>query len=791
MARSLKGNDRLQALLPRPLRILNRWLLCLLLSSPLSAQPRVYRDTVQPHWLSNGRAFWYRNDLPGGRREFLWVDAVAGVRRPAFDHRRLAALLARQSGQAVDPERLPFYGLLYDQPGQVLLCGPRFWRLRLSSYELVEAFEQLEPLPVLREVGFYATRPVPTRIVFVNRTPGEVQLNWYDAENAAQKHSRLAAGASQNQPTFDGQYWTVEDVATGGRLAVFQAIDCPAQAVIDAPPPPDPRVSPDRTRAVVVRDHNLWLRGDGPERPLTQDGKAGDDYAATDLCWSPDSRWLLALRTRRGPVKTPPDYPRPGDELDRPAPQLFEVASGQQTSLSDRLFPNPLALHTLRWAADSSRVTFVYQERGHRVLRLLSADAATGQVRCLIEDTYPTFVCDSQKYFCEWLGDDEVVWMSERSGYNHLWLFDAHSGQPKRAVTSGEWAVQGVVAVDERNRQVYFLAGAGNEPYCRQFCRADLDRDEVRVLTHEDADHRVQLSPTGQFLVDTWSRPDRLPVTDLLTGRVGDKVCRLEQAVAGELGRVRLPQPFVAKGRDGVTDIYGLVYFPRDFSLSRKYPVVEHVYAGPQQFSTPKDFRAVSEPDQALADRGLIVVQCDGMGTPGRSKGFHDVCYKNLRDAGFPDRVVWIRSAARRFPQMDLTRVGIYGSSAGGANAVAALIWHNDFYKVAAADCGNHDLRLDNLYWSEQWMGWPVGPEYAENSNQTYADRVQGKLLLLVGDQDEKVDPASTLNLSHALNSAGKSHELVVLKGVGHCASATPEGWRRLSDFLVHHLGAE
>jgi dipeptidyl aminopeptidase/acylaminoacyl peptidase len=754
-----------------------------LLVGSLGAQPRIFQDTVQPHWFGNGSQFWYRRDLPQGAREFVRVDALSGRRQPAFDHQRVARSLGLLTAAAVDGKRLPFWGLRFE-PGHVLLCGPTSWRLNLSSYQLVQAFGEWEPLPVLREVGPYATRRVPTRIQFVNQTGGEVKLFWLDAESQPQPHAQLAAGARLDQATFDGQDWVVEDVTTGGRLAVFRAIDGPAQAVIDCPPPRDPRLSPDGNWVLEVRDHNLWLRGRGEERALSRDGQAGDEYSEADLCWSPDSRKVLALRTRRAPREK---YPRPGQEHDRASPRLFHVDSGQQFTPTEEWLPQPLALHSLRWSADSSRVTFVYQQRGHQVLRLLALDGNSGQVKCLIEERSPTFVCDSQKYFCHWLSDSEVLWMSERSGWNHLWLFDVTAGTPGRAMTAGPWVVQKVAEVDNARRQCWFWAGgieAGRDPYYARYCRLDVDSGAVQVLTHEDGHHRVQVSPSGAYLVDTWSRVDRPPVTDLLRAGKGEKVCRLEEApVSG-----RLPRSFVAKGRDGETDIYGVIYFPKKFQAGRKYPVVEHIYAGPHQFSTPKDFEGGQGLDQELADRGVIVVQCDGMGTPGRSKAFHDVCYKNLRDAGFPDRMAWIRAAAQRYPQMDLNRVGLYGSSAGGANAVAALLWHSDLYKVAVADCGNHDGRLDNLYWQEQWMGWPVGPEYAQNSNLTWANQLQGKLLLMVGDQDDKVDPDSTLLLAEALGKAAKPYELWVKKGGKHCLSGTKEGWLRLSDFLVKHL---
>jgi dipeptidyl aminopeptidase/acylaminoacyl peptidase len=387
--------------------------------------------------------------------------------------------------------------------------------------------------------------------------------------------------------------------------------------------------------------------------------------------------------------------------------------------------------------------------------------------------------------------------MSERDGWNHLWLYDAQSGQAKQQITRGEWVVQDVVHVDAEKRQIWFRAGGvrpGQDPYYTHFCRVNLDGSSLVVLTAGDGTHRIQWSPGDEYFLGTWSRVDSPPVSELRRSSDGTLVCHLEQADAQDALAARggrWPERFVAKGRDGVTDIYGIIIRPRDFDPSRKYPVVENIYAGPQDYFTPKAFRSRYGPMQQLADRGLIVVQCDGMGTAGRSKGFHDVCFRNLRDAGFPDRIAWMKAAAARFPEMDLTRVGIYGGSAGGQNALAALLWHGDFYCVAVADCGCHDNRMDKIWWNEQWLGWPVGEQYEANSNVVHAHRLQGKLMLIVGELDQNVDPASTMQVVDALEKADKDFDLVIVTGTGHGAAETPYGSRRRADFLVRHLLGE
>lgn len=736
----------------RPLALL------LLLSWSALAQPWV----VRPHWSENDRQFWYRRETGNGGHRFVEVQLSDPKPRPAFDHERLARLLH------CAPERLPVQALLYDaaHPRRLGLIGPQDYVLDLDTYTLQATQLEREALEPLAQPGPYVTTSLATTVLFQNRTKATIELSWLDERNLERKHRQLGPLEEGQQPTYQGQTWLVRDLESGGLLAVFQAGDSPARAEIDSPVPRSTLESPDRKSLLEVRDCNLWLNG----VQCSRDGLPGDEYLPDNVFWAPDSSRFLALRTRAASVGA---FPHPGDALDTQTVQLFDLKGGQLT-LADTLFPHQLALHTVRWRFDSTRVSFVYQERGHRHLRLLESDLR-GQVRALVEESSPTFVCDSEKYYCAWLGDSQLVWMSERSGYNHLWLVDAESGA-SRDLTPGNGVVQQVLGLDEERREIYFTMA---EPYYARVCKASLERPEFTVITPAVAQHTALASPSHRYWVDSWSGPDQPPRVELRTA-AGDLLASLTQAPAA-----KATSPlFICKGRDGVTDIYGRLYFPRPLQKDKQYPVVEHIYAGPHQNFAPKAYASGEESEQQLADLGYIVVQIDGMGTNGRSKAFHDVCWQNLKDAGLPDRKLWIRAAARRYPQMDLARVGIYGSSAGGADAVAALIWHSDLYKVAVADCGNHDLTRDNLYWSEQWMGWPLGPQYRENSNLPHAAALQGKLLLLVGDRDDRVDPACTTELAQALKCP-----LLIVKDGGHCVIDTPQGQRAFRDFLRAQLG--
>jgi dipeptidyl aminopeptidase/acylaminoacyl peptidase len=350
--------------------------------------------------------------------------------------------------------------------------------------------------------------------------------------------------------------------------------------------------------------------------------------------------------------------------------------------------------------------------------------------------------------------------------------------------------------VDEDARQIYFRASGmvpGKDPYFTYAYRINFDGSGLTALTEADASHAISYSPDMKYYVDTWSRVDLPPVSQLRNTSDGKVLMEIEKADIQELLKTgwRAPEVFTAKGRDGRTDIWGIILRPMKFNPNKKYPVVEYIYAGPHDSFVPKTFSAYY-PMQSLAELGFIVVQMDGMGTSNRSKAFHDVCWKNIGDAGFPDRILWHKAVAAKYRYYDISRVGIYGGSAGGQNSTGALLFHPEFYRVAVSFAGCHDNRMDKISWNEQWMGWPIGPEYAASSNVDNAWRLQGKLLLIVGELDTNVDPASTMQVVNALIKADKTFDLLVIPGGSHGAgrsSEVPEyGDRKRNDFFVHNL---
>ncbi|AWM36197.1 Prolyl tripeptidyl peptidase precursor [Gemmata obscuriglobus] len=577
-----------------------------------------------------------------------------------------------------------------------------------------------------------------------------------------------------------------------------------------AQPPRRGAESPDGKWATFLKDSNVWLRDTKTkeETQLSTDGKPGDSYGT--VFWAPDSQKLIAIKTKAGgdrkvtlvessprdqlqPKTSTLNYLKPGDPIPLSKPHLFDVAAKKEVATSDELFPNPWDTGFEHWAPDSKRFYFTYNQRGHTVMRLLAIDAESGKVTAVVNEECKTFFDYANKLFVQYLDDtNEAVWMSERDGWNHLYLIDLATGKA-RNITKGEWVVRGVERVDVKNREVWFRAlgvHPDQDPYHVHFCRIKLDGTGLVKLTDGDGTHTVEYSPDRKHLIDTYSRVDLPPVVELRRTADGKKVCDLEKADAAELLKTgwRYPERFVAKGRDGTTDIHGYIVRPSNFDPSKKYPVIEHIYAGPHDHHVRKGFSPAPY-EQRMAELGFIIVKIDGMGTNWRSKAFHDVCWKNLGDSGFPDRILWIKAAAEKYKEMDLSKgVGIFGGSAGGQSSTRAVLAFGDFYTVAVSDCGCHDNRMDKIWWNELWMSWPVGPHYAEQSNVTQAHKLKGKLLLVVGELDRNVDPASTLQVANALIRADKDFELLVVPGGGHGIAESPYGSRRRMDFFVRNL---
>jgi dipeptidyl-peptidase 4 len=708
-----------------------------------------HRTSVSPNWLDDER-FWYRLQVPGGH-EFIRVNAGAGTRERAFDHARLASALSMATGEAYEALRLPFTSFEEVEAGRAIevQAGRRLWRCDLADYRCEER-----------------TRPE-------------------------------AGPAGIASPD--------------GRLVAFR------------------------------RDDDLWVfnRDTGEETRLTEDGEERYGYATDSqgwrtselpiLLWSPDSRRIATFRLDerdveemhlvrtaepRPEVRSWP-YALPGDTI---VPMLERVVIDVEARRVVELDTPPdhqrassccgllrgQAWADVEWSTDGETLAFVSTSRDYSTVTLRIADPGTGAVRTVFEETLEPFFESSSggRGVPNWrvLHDrGEFLWFSQRDGWGHLYRYDLETGAEVGRVTAGAWNVLDVLAVDEAAGQIVFTAlgrEEGRDPYLRHLYRIGLDGSGVRLLTPEEADHGVSLSPDARWVVDTWSTVDTAPVSALRRASDGEVVLPLEEGDISELEALgwRAPRPFTARARDGVTEVYGLLVLPSHFDPEKRYPIINAIYPGPQAGSVGTRSFATSRRGQAhaLAELGFVVVLIDAMGNPERSRAFHTYYYGDMGDNGLPDQIAAMRDLARRHDWIDLDRVGIFGHSGGGFATAAALLRHPDFFHVGVAGAGNHDNRGYTYYWGEKWQG-PLeenedGDSYENQANHLLADRLEGKLLLTYGTMDANVHPNTTLLLIDALIRENKDFDVMVFPNRGHGYSNEPYNVRITWDYFVRHL---
>jgi dipeptidyl aminopeptidase/acylaminoacyl peptidase len=759
----------------------------------------VYKARINPHWFHDDTRFWYRNELKGGAKEFIVVDAEQGIRRPAFDHQKLAAALSKSAGQQFKFDHLPFSDIEFSEDGKAMLfeAADKRWRCDLTSYECAAA------------PGNASIRHGSAEALELTSTSYDEPLSpFVDPEHDSPAvEDTVLAQRQADQSITNTQ-------ATGPRRGFGSRRGEGGRET----------TSPDGNWTAFVKEHNVFVRSKEKEVQLSEDGNETNSYGR--LAWSPNSQALVAWRIEPGDRKevylvrsSPPGggraqlearpYAQAGDKFPHYEPNVFLVAEHKQVKPQVDRFEHEWETPQLHWSRDGARFAYQQVDRGHQRLRVIEIDSHTGAVRNLIDEKSQTFIWTAHTEnlntpYVNWLEKtDEIIYVSEQDGWRHLYLIDAKEGRLKNQITRGEWVIRGVDKVDEDKRQVWFRASGMNtnqDPYLIHYYRINFDGTGLVALTAGNGNHTVQWSPDRNYLIDTFSRVD-MPQEHVLR-RVSDcsQVCELEKADVSELTAEgwEPPEVFVAKARDGKTDIWGIICRPRGFDPAKKYPVLESIYAGPQGSYVPKTFSSRKR-FASFTDLGFVVVQMDGMGTANRSKAFHDVCWKNLGDAGFPDRILWHKAVAAKYPWYDLSRVGIYGTSAGGQNAGGGVLFHPEFYKAAAAGCGCHDNRLDKASWNEQWMGyatheqlWSTNEDnwYSKSSNIDNAWRLKGKLLLIVGEMDHNVPPESTMRFVDALIKAGKDFELLVVPGADHGMGGA-YGQRRMEDFFVHALLAK
>lgn len=688
---------------------------------------------VVPHWVDQTSAFWYVRQTEKGK-EYVKVDAASKKRTALFDQQKMAAALTEKAGREINAYNLPLQN-----------C-----RLNIS----------LDTLRFQLDGKFWAYSIKNNRLL----DEGAIPLRGKE------------------------RHWMEVDDEKEGR----------------------PVTSPDGKWTAFIKNDNVYVRevATGKEKQLSQDGTLSNYYFSY-IQWSPDSKSVVSCRIR--PVEkryvyyvesSPADqaqpklhkqeYAKPGDELRFKVPCIFEVESGRRLIPSTELFSHQYELSGPMWNADSKAITFEYNERGHKVYRVLEMSAVDGSVRTLIEEKEEKYV-NYPRIYRNYLSDGKrIIWSSERDNYNHLYLYDRATGKPLNQITKGEWYVRGVQHVDEANEVIYFSANGmkkGEDPYLIHYYRINFDGSNLVELTPEEGMHQCWYLSDYKYLVDVYSKVDQAPIAVLRDAKNGKIRMQLDKADISALlaNGWKAPEVFSAKGRDGKTDMWGVIYRPSNFDPSKKYPVIEYIYSGPGDQYVPKTFSSYNWWMTSLAELGFIVVQVDGMTTSFRSKEFEEVCYKNLKDAGLPDHIAWIKAAAQKYPYMDIDRVGIFGCSAGGQESTGAVLFHPEFYKAAYSACGCHDNRMDKIWWNELWMGYPVDESYSACSNVDNAHLLSRPLMLVVGELDDNVDPASTMQVANALIKANKDFELVVIPGAHH-TMGEDFGEHKRYDFFVRHL---
>jgi dipeptidyl-peptidase-4 len=729
-----------------------------------NVNPLVYHGVARATWMDDGR-FWYRDNGPDGVT-FMLVDPAKGTKTPAFDQVKLAAALTASTGgkMKADAQHLVISEITFSDGDKTVVVGngSRKFRCDLSG------------------------AGVCTEVIAAGAKPAE-------------------------QPV-------------GGR----------ARAATD--------VSPDKTKAAFIRDWNLWVRevATGKETQLTTDGVKDYGYATDNagwtmsdnpiLVWSPDSKKIATFQqdqrkdgemylvpvTNGHPTLKAWKYPLVGDkdvtmierviiEVDGAKMIRLKMPPDQHRSTlcDDVSCRGGSGWDDVQWSDDGSHLAFVSTSRDHKQEWMRIANASTGEVRDVMGETTAKFYeSGNDKVNWKYLSKtNELLWFSEKDNWGQMYLYDIATGKLKNQITHGEGNVTQVLHVDEKTRTIYFV-GVGKEPgadpYFQHYYSIKFDGKDMKLLTPENADHAVTPSPDGRYFVDVYStvtQPETAVVRDS-SGKVVVDVAKQEITKLMAAGWVP-PVPITVKARDGKTDLYGFMFKPTSFDASKTYPIVNHVYPGPQTGSCGgRGFAAAHGDSQSLAELGFIVVCIDGMGTPWRSKAFHEFYFGDLGDNTIPDQVSGMKDLAAKYPWIDLDKVGIYGHSGGGNATGAAMFHYPDFFKVGIAESGNHDQRDYEDDWAEKWSGLLVKnadgtTNYDSQANQNFVKNLKGKLLLAHGSMDNNVPLNNTLLVVEALIKANKDFDLLIIPNVAHgYGEASQYMTRRRWDYFVKNLAS-
>ena len=706
------------------------------------------------NWFE-GDKLTYRTLTPNGS-EFYFVDAVKGTRSLAFNHEKLATALSKETGKTYTATTLPF-----------------------QSFSFGKDFKNIH-----------------------FRAGGQT----YTADLQTYTLSKVE-GTNNNNEGANG---------FGGRRRIGNEVP-----------------SPDGSKAAYIKNYNLWVKDikTGTETQLTTDGIKDFGYATdnagwkhTDgavLKWSPDSKKISTFQqdqrnvgdmylvsTNVGHPKLYAwKYPLPGDKeiamihrviIDVEQKKVIRLnipPDAHRATLSDDISSSG-TFDDNDWSEDGTQLAFVSTSRDHKNEKLRIANAQTGEVREVLQETVATqFESGQGRINWRFLAkSNEIIWYSESDNWGHLYLYDAATGKLKNKITKGNFVVTQLLKVDEKNRILYFYANGlqTENPYYTQLYSIGFDGKNMQLLTPGDGIHSIQFSPSGNYIVDTWSKPD-VPQTVAIRNLQGKLMVELEKRDVSRLKATgwKPPTPFSVKAHDGATDIYGMLFLPSNFNPNKKYPIIDYIYPGPQAGSIggAGAFGAAVRDNQALAELGFIVMQLEGTGNPLRSKSFHDMYYPNMSENTLPDQVSAIRQLAQRFNYIDTNKVGIWGHSGGGFATACAMFRYPDFFKVGISESGNHDNRNYEDDWGERYIGLLQGDNYEVQANQVYAKNLKGKLMLAHGMLDDNVPPYNTLLVVEALEKANKDYDLVIFPNSAHGYGAYSNYMmRRRWDYFVRNL---
>jgi dipeptidyl aminopeptidase/acylaminoacyl peptidase len=725
-----------------------------------SLSPLVSRTGIRPNWLPND-TFWYHTS-PAEGNLFLIYNPAKGTKTPAFDHQKLAAALSTAAGKTYSAADLPIENLTIpaDGKGVIILADGKQWKFDGSA-----VVADSSPMPALATAGGFGGR-------------------------GGGRGGRGGRGGNPNES-----------------------------------------LSPDGKKAAFIKDFNLWVRDVASNKttPLTTDGVKDDGYATDNagwaqgerpiLVWSPDSKKIATFQqderqvsdmylvnTKVGaPALRAWKYPFPGDKvipmlrrviINVDAPKVISLQCDpdpHRSTLSDDIKGGE-GWADVYWSDDATKLVFASTNRDHKQEKVRMADAETGAVREIFEETVKTqFESGWSSINWRYLSKtNEILWFSERDGWGHLYLYDAATGKLKNQIDKGEWVQASLQKVDEKNRVIYFMANnlQAENPYYSELCKVGFDGKGFTVLTPGAGTHSATFSTSGNYIIDTYSKPDVAPVT-VLRDLKGKQLMELEKTDVSKLVATgwKPATPFGVKSHDGVTDVYGIIWTPKTMEPGKKYPVIDYIYPGPQGGSVGSWAFSVTRGDNAaLAELGFIVVEIEGTSNPYRSKAFHDMSYGNMADNTLADQVTGIKQLAQKYP-IDLDRVGIWGHSGGGFATAGAMFRYPDFFKVGIAESGNHENLNYEDNWGERYNGLTSNSDYVAQGNENLAKNLKGKLLLAHGLMDNNVPPQNTLLVVEALEKANKSFDLIVFPNSPHgYGQHSQYMMRRRWDYFVKNL---